>query len=238
MQLQQLTQEQANHLLPGQGDMQDALRGLSSGGTEVETVSAAGAISVSIPTTHLSVTGTVAYTLADGTFAGQRKTILCTVAATSPLGTVTIASPETLAGYVVSATHVFDTVSQGLELIWSGTKWRCLRTRRAGAMVPVIGTTVLTGFTLTANYATSVTATVSSTGNKSIPDGQYPGDTCVVGCSVAASTPIGNINFSGVDTANVARTDLQAIGALADTVTLVWNGLKWLVVANVGITVA
>jgi hypothetical protein len=33
-------------------------------------------------------------------------------------------------------------------------------------------------------------------------------------------------------------TDLQAIGATTDTVTLLWTGAAWLIIANSGITVA
>jgi len=49
---------------------------------------------------------------------------------------------------------------------------------------------------------------------------------------------VGNINFTGLTLANVAATDLQAIGATTDTVSLEWNGVAWLVTANSGVTVA
>lgn len=238
MKFQQFSSDDINHVVPGQRAIQDKLLGLdATNGAESETVTS-GTLSATMPVSYLSVTGTQAYTLADGIFPGQEKVVQCTVAASTPVGTLTITTPETTTGMVVSATHVFNTVGQAIHFVWSGTKWRIHRTRRAGVTVPVIGTTVLTGFTLNANYSTSVTGTVSSTGTKAIPDGQYPGDLCYVGCSVAASTPIGNINFTGLTLANVAATDLQAIGALTDTVTLQWTGTAWLVTANSGITVA
>lgn len=228
------TQDMINHMLPGQRAMQDILLA-----TEKETATS-GAVSVTTEYTDLSVTGTQAFTLADGPagIAGMRKVIRCTVAASTPIGTLTITSPETTAGMVTSSTYVFDTVGQELELVWSGTKWRCVRTRRAGVKIATIGTTVLTGYHLMHNLSCSVTGTVSSTTTKSVPDGQYAGDFLVVSCSTAASTPIGNINFTGLTLANVAATDLQAIGATTDTVTLTWNGLAWLVIANSGVTVA
>lgn len=229
-----LTQDQINHLVPGQRAIQDVLLA-----TDTETVTS-GAVSTTLPFTDLSVTGTQAYTLADGPagVAGMVKTIRCTVAATTPVGTLTIASPETTAGMVTSATFVFNTVGQELVLRWSGTKWRCVQTKRAGVVIPVIGTTVLTGFHLNHNISCSVTGTVSSTSTKGVPDGQYPGDFVVVSCSTAASTPIGNITGTYLTLANAAATDLQAIGATTDTVTLTWNGVAWLVIANSGITVA
>lgn len=228
------SQDMINHMLPGQRAMQDTL--LAS---DKETVTS-GAVSTTAMFTDLSVTGTQAYTLADGPagIAGMRKLIKCTVAATTPAGTLTITSPETTAGMVTAATFVFDTVGQELHLLWSGTKWRCTGLRRAGVKITTVGTTVLTGFNLCHNLSCSVTGTVSSTTTKSVPDGQFPGDYLVVSCSTAASTPIGNINFTGLTLANVAATDLQAIGATTDTVTLTWNGVAWLVVANSGITVA
>jgi hypothetical protein len=62
----------------------------------VEAVSAAGAISVLTRTTTLAVTGTTAYTLADGVYEGQRKTVTVISGASTPVGTVT---PTTPAGH-------------------------------------------------------------------------------------------------------------------------------------------
>jgi hypothetical protein len=228
------SQDMMNHFLPGQRAMQDI-----AAGTALETVTA-GVTNPLTVYTDLSVTGTQAYTLADGPagIAGLTKVYRCTVAASTPAGTLTIASPETTAGMVTSATFVFHTVGQELHLAWSGSKWRCIKTVRAGVKIAVIGTTVLTGFNLCNVLSCSVTGTVSSTGANAVPNGQYPGDFLIVACSTAASTPIGNINFAGLTLANVAATDLQAIGATTDTVSLLWNGLAWSVIANAGITVA
>lgn len=197
-----------------------------------------GTILLTTPITEISVTGSVAFTLPNGTTAGQRKRLICTVAASIPVGTLTVTTPEDTAGIVCPSTFVFNTVGQEIDFIWSGTKWRCVRTKRAGVTVPVIGTTVLTGFSLNTHYACSVTGTVSSTGNKSVPNGAFAGDVCYVGCSVAASIPVGNINFTGLTFANVAATDIQAIGAVTDVVGLSWTGTAWLVTSNVGCTIA
>lgn len=237
MKLHQLTQDEMNHLIPGQRTIQDKLLGIE-GGDESEAVSAAGAIDPAVPVTYLSVSGTKAYTLADGTFSGQEKRILCVSAASTPLGTVTIASPETTTGIAMNAAPVFTAVGQELHLVWSGTKWRCMRANRAGTQVAVLGTTVLTGMCLAKLYDCQVTATVDSTDTKALPDGLFPGDRCYIGCSVAASTPIGSLDFVGSTLASAAVTHLQAIGATTDTVTLEWTGTAWLVVANSGITLA
>lgn len=236
MKLHQLSQEEMNQLVPGQRTIQDKLLGISGGG-ESETVTS-GALALNTPISFISCTGTQAYTLAAGTFAGQEKLIICSVAASTPIGTLTVSSPSATAGSVLSATHVFNTVGQALHLMWTGSAWRALRTWRAGTVVPIIGTTVLTGYTLNQLYACSVTETVVSATTKGLPDGQFPGDRCTVGCSAVSGTPVGSITFTGISTANAAKTDLQAIGATTDYVVLEWNGLAWVVLVNSGITVA
>ena len=208
-------------------------------GAGVDALSAAGALDLEQFFTELTVAGTMAFTLAAPTVAGQRKRITCVAATSTPLGTVTISSPDDTTGFVLPSTVVFSSVGQAIELVaTTGLKWRCVRSWRAGVVIPVIGTTALTGRVLSHTYSCSVTGTVSSTGANALPNGLYPGDQCIVACSTAASTPIGNLNFTGVTLANVAATDLQAIGATTDTVTLTWNGAAWLVIANSGITVA
>lgn len=83
----------------------------------IETVTT-GALSLYTRTSLLSVTGTVAYTLAAGLFEGQRKTVYCSVAASTPAGTIT---PSLLAG---GTTLAFGAVSDMAELEWhDATGW-------------------------------------------------------------------------------------------------------------------
>lgn len=237
MKLQQLSQSEMNHLVPGQRTIQDKLLGIE-GGAETEAVSASGACDPMVPTTLLTVSGTKAYTLAAGTFAGQEKVVRCVSAGSTPLGTLTITSPETATGLAVSATHIFTAAGQEVHLLWSGTKWQMKKTARAGTQILVCGTTATAGMTLCNMYDVTVDGTKNSTGANALPDGQYPGDICYIGCSSAQNTPVGSIDFTGSTLASAAVTHLQAIGAATDTVTLRWTGTAWLVVANVGITVA
>ncbi len=77
-----------------------------------------GAIPLTEERTEISVTGTKAYTLADGQYEGQVKHLLCTVAATSPAGTITPATPF---GF---ATILLDAVGESATLRWSvGKGW-------------------------------------------------------------------------------------------------------------------
>lgn len=64
------------------------------GAGSVEAVAAAGALSVATEITTLAVTGTTAYTLANGLYIGQRKTAVVISGASTPVGTITPATPS------------------------------------------------------------------------------------------------------------------------------------------------
>ena len=84
----------------------------------VETVSAAGALSVTKKVSLLSVTGTTAYTLANGTFVGQEKVAICIAGASTPVGTITAATPL---GHVnVTAIGAAGDI---VVYIWTGAAW-------------------------------------------------------------------------------------------------------------------
>jgi hypothetical protein len=218
---------------PTIANLRDAL------GAGVEALTAAGALALDSYESTLAVSGTMAFTLAAPTVAGQRKRITCLSAASTPIATVTVTSPDTTTGFVLPSTLVFTAAGQSIELVATvGLLWRARRSIRAGVQIAVVGTTALTGRVLAANYSLSVTGTVSSTAANALPNGIIPGEIIVVSQSTAASIPVGNINFTGLTLANVAATDLQAWGATTDTVSLQWNGAAWLVIANSGVTVA
>ena len=204
----------------------------------IEAVSASGAC-VTHGITELTVSGTKAYTLAAPEFAGQRKVVRCVSAASTPLGTLTVSSPDDTAGFVCSSTFTFTAVGQEVEFeATSALKWRAVRVKRAGQQAVVVGTTVLTGLNLAQNYQLSVTGTVSSTTTKGLPNGSAPGEICVISNPTAASTPVGNITGTYLNTLGAAATDLQAIGATTDTAVLQWNGSAWQILYSTGITVA
>jgi hypothetical protein len=208
-----------------------------------ETVSATAAtLSAAALVTFLTVSGTMTGTLADGTVAGQRKIIICDSAAASPAYTLTITTPESAAGHVCASTWIFDTAGQGIELLWTGTKWRAIRVRRAGGVADaiVVGTTLTAGRNLWAQYLLSVTGTVSSTiaGARGIPDGSSPGEVISVGCSTAAAIPAGTIQMTGRlpgSATNGART-LATFGATTNYMNFMWDGSGWLKLAE-GVTV-
>lgn len=216
-------------------------------GGGIDAVSAAGALDLTKYVTELTVSATKAYTLAAPTVAGQRKRIICVAATSTPLGTVTISSPDTTTGYACSATFTFTDVGQAIELVaTTGLLWRCVRVQRAGgaADAVVVGTTVLTGLNLWLRYCCSVTGTVSSTTTKGLPNGSAVGERCIVTCSTAALTPIGSIDGTFVGMINEAYTHLGAIGVVAsatvvgDCAVLEWTGSAWSVVYQNGCTLS
>lgn len=219
----------------------DGLRDVLSGA--VDAISAAGALALNTYESQLTVSGTVAYTLAAPTAAGQKKKITCVSAASTPLGTVTITNPDTTSGFALTSAITFTAAGQSIELVAvsvSGSLlWRATRVQRAGVQAVVVGTTVLTGLCMAANYALSVTGTVSSTTTKGLPNGNAVGEQIVISVPTAASTPVGSISFSGLTLFGVAATSISAISATTTTQILTWTGTNgWQVVYNTGATIS
>lgn len=205
----------------------------------VDGVSASGACSLTRRVTELTVSATKAYTLAAPTYAGQRKVIRCVSAASAPLGTLTISSPDDTTGFVCPATVLFDTAGQEIELeATSALKWRCIGIKRAGGAANnvVVGTTLATAMALWKLFGLSVTATVSSTTTKALPNGLVAGDRIVLNVTTAASTPSGSIDFVGRTIAGGAVTHFGGLDNTADTAVLEWDGQTWQVLYSTGVT--
>lgn len=211
-----------------------------------ETVdTTATALSTTIYESRLVVSGTMAFTLAAPTYAGQRKRIVCESAASTPLGVLTITSPDTTTGFALSSTFTFDAPAQCVELIaTSGLLWRATRIQRAGSRAVTVGTTVLTSKNLSINYALSVTGTVVSNSTKGLPNGSCAGERCILTNTVAACTPVGSITGVFNGGANTAYTTIGAIGVVAsttvvgDTAVLEWDGSAWNVMYQNGCTLS
>lgn len=92
------------------------------------TTHASGALNLHAHTNYLSVTNTVAYTLADGIRIGQRKRIECSAVSGTPVGTLTINA----AWSTEPTSWVFTAVGQALELEWTATGWKLLLLRQIG----------------------------------------------------------------------------------------------------------
>lgn len=224
-----LTYAIASQMMPGQGsDIETVL------GPDVEDVSAPGALSLDYETTRLSVDGTDAFTLAAPRYAGQIKRVVCIAAANSPLGTLTVSSPDDTSGFTCPATFLFT--DKGQTLVFEGTpalKWRCIQKVRTGAKTVVVGTTELTGIADMQHLNLSIDGTKTSTGTKGIPVGAAPGEILVVGCSAAANTPHGDIYCTAVrNTAGTAGNTLDDFTAVTDHVVMMWTGAEWQILNN------
>lgn len=189
--------------------------------TEAAAVSASGAIPPTASEVALSVSGTKAYTLADGVL-GHVMRITCVSAASTPLGTVTIAT----AFNSQPTTHVFTAVGQSLLLRMEATGWNVIGKTRAGSLTVVVGTDVLTGYDMVQTYNLSITGTVSSTSTMGIPVGLVTGEKIWIRCTTAASTPNGSISLTAKNLAGAAAT-AAAVNATTDYEHLEWDSAAW-----------
>ncbi len=203
--------------------------GVPPGTLGVETKTS-GALALDHKLSYITVANTVAFTLADGTVAGQTKQIECQSTSGTPLGTLTVTTMDT-AGGGASATFVFTAAGQRLELEWSGTAWHITNKVRAGRQAVVLGTTVLTGYVMFAVADLSVTGTVHSTTTKGFPAGQIPGETFYADVTTAASSALGDIAITAKTTVGVAATSWANIGNTSTTkdscASFRWDGAAW-----------
>jgi hypothetical protein len=84
----------------------------------VDAVSAAGAVSPNTDITELSITGTMAFTLAAGTRLGQRKVVVTVAAASTPVGTLTSASSH---GWTTIS--ALGALGRAIEFEWTANGW-------------------------------------------------------------------------------------------------------------------
>lgn len=208
----------------------------------VDDLSLAGNVNLGTYLTRLTVNGTMALTLPNGTVEGQRKKVACEAGSNTPAATLTITTPDTTTGYACPSTVFFDTPGQAIEFLWTGAAWRCTKVWRAGQKTLVVGTTVTTGLALYALYALAVTGTEESSGTKGLPNGNCVGDQCSIGCNLAASTPVGSIDAvanlaSGVAGTGGSGGTIGKIGAFSATTSncrLEWIGTAWQIVSAIG----
>lgn len=198
-------------------------------GSMTETITS-GAATLTTKQTLLSTTGTVAYSLANGTQVGQTHVFEEITGATTPLGTLTVATMDT-AGGGTNATFVFTAIGQRLELQWNGSSWHIIGKRRAGRQAIVVGTTVLTGFVMFAAADLSVTGTVHSTTTKGFPAGQVAGEEFYADVTTALTSALGDIAITAKTTVGVAATSWANIGNTSTTKdscgSFRWDGAAW-----------
>lgn len=191
-----------------------------------ETVTS-GVCSIDVVTTELSVTGTQAYTLGDGRFVGAKKNLVCTVAASTPVGTLTIND----AFGTEPTSYVFTAVGQRLELEWVTGGWKVVRLVTAGTDTPAAASTLRQMVQL------HVIA-ISGTQDWVLPDGVVPGQLKTFKVASAASTPVGTISGLFYDEDGSADGVDINFDAAADMATVVWDGARWNPIQLVAATVS
>ncbi len=241
-----LTEDQLRKIGNFDADTYTALKADLEAGEAIDVVSAPGALSLTRIRSELQVTGSDALTLAAPTYANQRKIITCTLAASIPLGTLTITSPDDTTGFVCPAAHVFNAVGQELELVATAAlKWRCVRKKRAGILAGIVGgTTVLTGLNMNSVYAMAIDGTDAGTGAGGLPNGSAVGERCSIVVESIAGIPAGSLTGAYLGVGGTAYTVAGAFGVAAATTTPgdvlvgVWNGSAWQVEWMSGVTLS
>lgn len=194
--------------------------------TLLETVTS-GALNVNAATSLISVTGTQAYTLGAGPAVGFRKRIECSVAASIPAGTLTIAD----AAGSEQTSWVFNAVGQAIELVWYADGWHHVAVTTAGAATPAAASTLnpLVAFN---NIA------VDGTDDWILPSGAAPGQTVSFHVSQADNIPVGTISGLFYDEDGSADgVDIQ-FNAVADMATVRWNGIRWVLTGHTSAAIA
>ena len=82
-----------------------------------EAVAGPGAIGVTTGSSQLTIVGTDAMTLADGTLLGQRKSIVITVGTSTPIAVITPVN------FADGATATLTAEGASVTLEWDGTDW-------------------------------------------------------------------------------------------------------------------
>lgn len=211
--------------------------GCAGAGYEIVDTTAT-ALALDVLESRLTVSSTMAFTLAAPTYAGQRKTVRCISAASTPAATLTVSSPDDTTGFVCPATFFYDNVGQSITFeATPALKWRCIEKIRTGVKTLVVGTTVTTSICDMSHVDLSVTATVSSTTTKALPNGAAVGEICAITVSTAASTPHGTLGGSFAKKDHTAGTTLGTFDAATDMALLQWDGTYWKPLMLTGTTV-
>lgn len=202
------------------------------GGYEVVDTTAT-SLAVDVYESKLTISGTMTATLPDGTFVGQRKLVTVTSGASIPALTLTVTTPETLAGFVCPATFLLAVAGQNIEFEWASTgKWRCISMNRYAGGSPVYTANAIAAPGAIDPNRRFHTLAVDGTDAFTLADGSYIGQ--LVTCFALAGTniPVGTITPA----TPLGYATVSGIGALGDTVTFMWVGSGWVVIESNGCT--
>lgn len=225
----QLTDEMVQKICHFRDDIVEAFLADLNAHAEVDSLAAPGALDLDILVSEISVDGTDAFTLAAPSRTGQRKIIRCVAATNTPVGTLTITSPDTTVGYVCPSTFVFDQAGQDIELEATGAlKWRWV----GGTIERFVDAVVAPGACSLVRIQT--TLAVDGTDAFTLAAPTRVGQRKVITCISGANTPAGTLTVTSPDdTAGFVCAASFFFDTAGQEIELVaTSGLKWRAVAK------
>lgn len=169
------------------------------------------AITPSVRLALLTVDGTDALTLADGTIPGQTITMIVIAATNTPVGTLTMNDAYT----GESATIVFRNTGEQVTLTWTTAGWKLIEAQgaetisSAGALEPVFPTSYLS---------------VDGTKAYTLAAGTRIGQRKLVQCVAGTNTPLGTLTIA--DCYGAERTAWVFTNA-GQAISLEWTSTGW-----------
>ena len=187
--------------------------------TGIDALTTAAAASLLTDTTTLAVTGTIAYTLAAPLYVGQKKRVRCISAASTPLGTLTIA--DTYASE--DTTHIFTSAGQEIALEGTATGWKLIDVIQAGTEV-VAASRTINQLCLMHTFA------IADTVDFVLESGLLPGVRAILLATANSGTPVGTVSgvFRVVATGAATGIDIT-YNAAGDQAIVEWDGAAWVV---------
>lgn len=188
-----------------------------------ETV-ASGALNLHWTTSYLSVTNTVAYTLADGIRIGQRKRVQCSAVSGTPLGTLTIND----AAGTEPTSWVFTAVDQAISLEWTSGGWKLLDVTQAG--------TEIVAASGTAKPLCLIHRIDVNAADFIQPDAVFAGQRSIWFASAAtgAASTVSGLFWDEDGSADGVDANFSAIGDMA---AFEWVSTRWLMTSNVSVDI-
>lgn len=185
------------------------------------------AITPGVALALITVDGTDALTLADGSIPGQEIEILCVSASNSPVGTLTINDV-----YGSEPTSwVFTTAGQGIKLRWTTTGWKLIGLKQMGTeTVANAGT----ANPLCLVHSVAVTNTVDFIQG----DGLIAGQRSIWVAASNSGTPVGTVSGLFYTTAMAATGTDVNFNAASDSAVLSWVGSRWYAETLVSATIS
>lgn len=203
-----------------------------SSASGVQALTDSGAINATTEITTLAVTGTDAYSMADGLYVGQRKIVRCILATGTPHGVVT---PTTVSAYAIGGTQPasvdFMVAGQEVEYEWHADGWAIVNIVCAGVEAVTAGQAGNPLFQVH-------TAAIADTVDFLVTAGIYAGQKSRWVASANSGTPVGTLSGLFYLTTGAATGVDVNFNAASDAVDLEWSGARWFATSLTSATIS